>query len=127
MIRTDVNVNWTIQRGFPWARISLFTEQIPCVPCAVFLSERDALVPAAKVEKYLRSKGSVVLDASEAGRDHFASFSRPSHPINVTIFRSQGHGDWPLELSANRQVAQAAGALVNQIRPMANDEFQTSY
>lgn len=43
MIRTDVNVNWTIQRGFPWARISLFTEQIPCVPTAVFLSENDAL------------------------------------------------------------------------------------
>jgi hypothetical protein len=43
MIRTDVNINWTIQRGFPWARISLFTEQIPCVPCAVFLSDNDAL------------------------------------------------------------------------------------
>ena len=43
MIRTDVNVNWTIQRGFPWARISLFTEQIPCVPCAIFLSDNDAL------------------------------------------------------------------------------------
>jgi len=49
MIRTDVNINWTIQRGFPWARISLFTEQIPCVPCAIFLSEQDALVPSAKV------------------------------------------------------------------------------
>ena len=28
MIRTDVNVNWTIQRGFPWARISLFSEYL---------------------------------------------------------------------------------------------------
>eukprot|EP00581_Thalassiosira_minuscula_P014098 CAMPEP_0183720086 /NCGR_PEP_ID=MMETSP0737-20130205/12798_1 /TAXON_ID=385413 /ORGANISM="Thalassiosira miniscula, Strain CCMP1093" /LENGTH=743 /DNA_ID=CAMNT_0025949897 /DNA_START=717 /DNA_END=2948 /DNA_ORIENTATION=+ len=126
MIRTDVNVNWTIQRGFPWARISLFTEQIPCVPCAVFISELDALVPSAKVEKYLRSKGAVVLDASEvSGRDHFASFSKASHPINVTVFRNQGHGDWPLELSSNRQVAQCAGALVSQIRPVANDEFQS--
>ena len=117
MIRTDVNINWTIQRGFPWARISLFTEQIPCVPCAIFLSEKDALVPAAKVEKYLRSKGAVVLDATDvSGRDHFESFSKPSHPINVTIFRNQGHGDWPLELSTNRQVAQAAQSLVNQIR-----------
>lgn len=126
MIRTDVNVNWTIQRGFPWARISLFTEQIPCVPCAVFLSELDALVPSAKVEKYLRTKGAVVLDACDvSGRDHFASFSKSSHPINVTVFRNQGHGDWPLELSANRQVAQAAGALVNQIRPVANDDFNS--
>lgn len=118
MIRTDININWTIQRGFPWARISLFTEQIPCVPCAVFLSEHDALVPSAKVEKYLRSKGAVVLDACQvSGREHFESFSKSSHPINVTIFRNQGHGDWPLEMPANRQVAQAAGALVNQIRP----------
>ena len=119
MIRTDVNVNWTIQRGFPWARISLFTEQIPCVPCAVILSEHDALVPTAKVEAYLRWKGAAVLNASEAGRDHFGSFSQPGHPINVTIFRDQGHGDWPMQLSTNRQVAQAAGALVEQIQPIA--------
>lgn len=124
MIRTDVNVNWTIQRGFPWARISLFTEQIPCVPCSVFLSELDTLVPSAKVEKYLRRKGAVVLDSCKvSGRDHFKSFSTPSHPINVTIFRDQGHGDWPLELSTNRQVAQAASALVSQIRPVAFDDY----
>jgi len=122
MIRTDVNVNWTIQRGFPWARISLFTEQIPPVPCAVFLSDQDALVPSDKVEAYLRSKGSVVLDAEQAGRDHFGSFSKPSHPINVTIFRGQGHGDWPLALSENQQVAQAASALVDQIRTVAGGE-----
>ncbi|KAL7539159.1 hypothetical protein ACHAXR_009065 [Thalassiosira sp. AJA248-18] len=109
MIRTDVNVNWTIQRGFPWARISLFTEQIPCVPCAVFLSEHDALVPSAKVEKYLRSK----------------ALSRASHPITVTIFSKQGHGDWPLELSANRQVAQSVAVLVNQIRSVASEEFHS--
>eukprot|EP00584_Thalassiosira_punctigera_P009881 CAMPEP_0172533364 /NCGR_PEP_ID=MMETSP1067-20121228/6095_1 /TAXON_ID=265564 ORGANISM="Thalassiosira punctigera, Strain Tpunct2005C2" /NCGR_SAMPLE_ID=MMETSP1067 /ASSEMBLY_ACC=CAM_ASM_000444 /LENGTH=737 /DNA_ID=CAMNT_0013318001 /DNA_START=524 /DNA_END=2740 /DNA_ORIENTATION=+ len=123
MIRTDVNINWTIQRGFPWARISLFTEQIPCVPCGIFLSELDALVPSEKVEKYLRSKGAVVLDAEVSGTDHFSSFARASHPLNVTIFRNQGHGDWPLELSANRQVAQAASALVNQIQPVDNDEY----
>jgi hypothetical protein len=122
MIRTDVNVNWTIQRGFPWARISLFTEQIPCVPCAVFLSERDALVPTAKVEKYLRSKGAVIVDACDAGLDHFGSFSRQTHPINVTIFRNQGHGDWPLETSTTHQVAQAAKALVNQIQPVVSED-----
>ena len=124
MIRTDVNVNWTIQRGFPWARISLFTEQIPNIPCSIFLSENDALVPSAKAEKYLRSKGAVVLDASEAGKEHFASFSKLESPINVTIFRNQGHGDWPLELSANRQVAEAAGILMTQIRQIATDDSQ---
>jgi hypothetical protein len=124
MVRTDVNVNWTIQRGFPWARISLFTEQIPCVPCAVFLSERDALVPTAKVEKYLEKKGAVVLDACDAGTDHFGSFSKQSHPINVTIFRNAGHGDWPLETSTNRQVARAASTLVNQIQPVSTEDFR---
>ncbi len=124
MIRTDVNVNWTIQRGFPWARISLFTEQIPCVPCAVFLSERDSLVPTAKVEKYLRSKEAVIVDASDAGLDHFRSFSRRSHPINVTIYRNHGHGDWPLERSATRQVAQAAQALVDQIQSVGSEDLR---
>ncbi len=125
MIRTDVNINWTIQRGFPWARISLFVEQIPNVPCSVFLSENDALVPSAKAEKYLRSKGAVVLDADDASLDHFDSFSRPGSPINVTIFRNQGHGDWPLELSSNQVVAEAAGALMTQICPFAIEDHTT--
>ena len=90
-----------------------------------FLSELDALVPSAKVEKYLRTKGAVVLDTSEGNRDHFASFSKPSHPINVTVFRNRGHGDWPLELSANRQVAQAADDIVQLIRPIPEDEFHS--
>lgn len=81
-------------------------------------------MPAAKVEKYLRSKRAAVRDACDAGRDHFSSFSKASHPINVTIFRNQGHGDWPLEISSNRLVAQAASALVDQIRAVSNDEYQ---
>jgi hypothetical protein len=69
------------------------------------------------VEKYLKSKGAVVLDASVAGMNHSSSFSDVSgHPINVSVFRGQGHGDWPLELSTNRLVAQAAECLVKQIK-----------
>jgi len=35
-IRTDVIINWTIQRNFPWAKITLFAEEIPKnVPCVV--------------------------------------------------------------------------------------------
>jgi hypothetical protein len=63
-----------------------------------------------------------VLDACDAGQDHFGSFSKPSHPINVTILRDQGHGDWPMDLSMNRHVAQAAGALVEQIQSVVNDD-----
>jgi len=67
-------------------------------------------VPTRKVEKYLKSKGCVVQDASEADRSHFSS------PVNVSVFRGQGHGDWPLDLSSNQLVARAAGYLVEQIK-----------
>jgi hypothetical protein len=55
MVRTDVIINWTIQRSFPWAWVVLFVEQID-VPVSIFLSEKDALVPADRVEAYLRTK-----------------------------------------------------------------------
>uniref|UniRef100_A0A6T8I3H4 Uncharacterized protein n=1 Tax=Proboscia inermis TaxID=420281 RepID=A0A6T8I3H4_9STRA len=61
MVRTDMMVNWIIQRGFPWARISLFLEEIPC-KCAVFLSKEDALVPANKGEDYFQQNGLSVQD-----------------------------------------------------------------
>ena len=75
------------------------------------------VVPSKKVEKYLKSKGAMVLDANVADKKHFSSFSKVAgHPINVSVFRGQGHGDWPLELSSNQLVAQAAGYLVEQIK-----------
>ena len=75
-----------------------------------------AKVPSRKVEKYLESKGSLVLDASAADGKHFSSFSGfAGHPINVSVFRGQGHGEWPLELSSSKLVAQAAGHLLEQI------------
>ena len=61
MVRTDMMVNWTIQRGFPWIRISLFLEEIPC-KCAMFFREEDVLVPANKVEDYFRRNGLSVRD-----------------------------------------------------------------
>jgi pimeloyl-ACP methyl ester carboxylesterase len=105
IIRTDVIVNWTIQRSFPWSWISLFVEQIK-VPCAVFLSEKDALVPAEKVEIYLRSLKVPVQDF-ETAREQFLlqrqgriddsssmSSAGDSASIQCTIFRGDGHGDW---------------------------------
>eukprot|EP00550_Attheya_septentrionalis_P006772 CAMPEP_0198295274 /NCGR_PEP_ID=MMETSP1449-20131203/26888_1 /TAXON_ID=420275 /ORGANISM="Attheya septentrionalis, Strain CCMP2084" /LENGTH=643 /DNA_ID=CAMNT_0043995529 /DNA_START=746 /DNA_END=2677 /DNA_ORIENTATION=+ len=88
MVRTDVIINWTIQRSFPWARIALFTEQIP-VPSCVFLSDGDQLVPAELAETYLKSKGAPVKDFDHADKAHFAT-----GPLNVTVFRGDGHGDW---------------------------------
>lgn len=60
-IRTDMMVNYTIQRAFPWAWISLFLDQIH-VPCTVFLSEKDALVPSEKVEEYFKSNDVPIAD-----------------------------------------------------------------
>ncbi|KAL3921024.1 MAG: hypothetical protein SGILL_002971 [Bacillariaceae sp.] len=62
-IRTDMMVNYTIQRAFPWAWISLFLDQIH-VPCFVFLSDEDALVPSEKVEQYLRSNDVPIADSN---------------------------------------------------------------
>lgn len=87
MVRTDVSINWTIQRSFPWLWVILFTEQID-VPAAIFLSEKDALVPATNVEAYLRTKDVPVQNFEGVTEDHFR------HPINCTVFRGDGHGDW---------------------------------
>jgi hypothetical protein len=87
MVRTDVIINWTIQRSFPWAWVILFVEQID-VPVSIFLSEKDALVPSDKVEAYLRTKDVPVENFEGVTEDHFR------HPINCTVFRGDGHGDW---------------------------------
>eukprot|EP00590_Aulacoseira_subarctica_P006159 CAMPEP_0172420520 /NCGR_PEP_ID=MMETSP1064-20121228/6882_1 /TAXON_ID=202472 /ORGANISM="Aulacoseira subarctica , Strain CCAP 1002/5" /LENGTH=843 /DNA_ID=CAMNT_0013160523 /DNA_START=261 /DNA_END=2792 /DNA_ORIENTATION=+ len=88
IVRTDVNVNWTIQRGFPWTRVALFVEQIP-VKAAVFLSEKDCLVPTADVQRYLSSKGASLRNFPDIDLDHFRSGD-----ISVTTFQGVGHGDW---------------------------------
>ena len=89
MVRTDIIVNWTIQRAFPWAWIALFVEQIN-VPCTVFLSDKDALVPAEKVEQYLRSKNFPVCDASSATKDFFVE----NGDLHLCVFRGDIHGGW---------------------------------
>jgi pimeloyl-ACP methyl ester carboxylesterase len=110
MVRTDIIVNWTIQRSFPWAWIILFTEQIE-VPCAVFISAKDSLVPAAKIEEYFKSKGIPVRDFETCSEENFFEGTtmptlpplketiRPStadqYPrIVCSVFRNDGHGDW---------------------------------
>lgn len=90
IVRTDVIVNWTIQRSFPWAWIILFTEQIR-VPTTVFLSEKDALVPSVKVESYLSDHQVPMCDFKpDMKMDHFESKS----VVNGCVFRGDGHGGW---------------------------------
>jgi hypothetical protein len=86
-VRTDVNVCWTIQRAFPWNCIALFCEQIP-VRAAVFLSEKDEIVPTLDVQRYLSSKGAIIKTFPEIEQDHFLSAN-----VSVTVFQGVGHGD----------------------------------
>ena len=47
------------------------------------------LVPAAKVEAYMHSKGAPIKDFVDATRQHFEDSA-----MNVTVFRGDGHGGW---------------------------------
>jgi pimeloyl-ACP methyl ester carboxylesterase len=124
MVRTDIIVNWTIQRSFPWAWVILFADQIE-VPCVVFLSEKDALVPVAKVVEYFKTKDIPIVDVENCTEEFFfsgetavphagsassarneklsaiqddaseATESICSGPqISCTIFQGDGHGEW---------------------------------
>lgn len=93
IVRTDVIVNWTIQRSFPWSWIILFTEQIR-VPCSVFLSDKDALVPAGKIEDYLKSQNIPVRDIHGITQPPKSYFEDDSELINCSVFRGHGHGRW---------------------------------
>jgi len=86
-VRTDMMVSWTIQRAFPWTWIALFLDQIH-VPCTVFLSEEDALVPAEKVEKYFRSQNVPVSDASTVNE----SFFEAEGDVKACVWRGGYHG-----------------------------------
>ncbi|GKY91486.1 hypothetical protein MPSEU_000120800 [Mayamaea pseudoterrestris] len=88
-VRADAIVNWTVQRSFPWAWISLFLDQID-VPCSVFLSERDTLVPAAQVESYFRRNNVPVTDFAQLDE----TFLTQDAPCHCVLFRGDGHGDW---------------------------------
>jgi len=116
MVRTDVMINWTIQRSFPWSRILLFTNDLPQdIPCAVFLSSRDDLIPAKVVEDYLKSKGAQVKDFNDImSSDTWATEHFASGPLSVTIFRGDLHGDWTLRPTDAKGIALAANVLSSQ-------------
>lgn len=109
MVKTDVIVNYTIQRCFPWARIILFVDDIPDIPCSVYLSEHDSLIPVETVVKYFRMKGAHFCDEKVATSDHYKK-----GPINVTILKGDVHGDWTERPSTSRRIANAASILTEQ-------------
>jgi hypothetical protein len=116
MIRTDVIINWTIQRSFPWSRIILFTENIPTIPCNIFLSDLDVLIPVDTVKDYLSSKGAKIQSWKDANETHYSQ-----GPINVTTFNGVGHGDWALDGNCVDAIVTAVSVVVDQVESFKDD------
>ena len=98
IVRTDLIVNWTIQRAFPWSWIILFLNQIQ-VPCHIYLSDKDMLVPAKKIEDYLRACSIPIRDFGDEAP--VVSNEGKYSNIACTVFRGDGHGEWTEKNTAN--------------------------
>lgn len=94
MIKTDVMVNWSVQRNFSWVRGNLFVEDIGDKPYTVFLSGKDNVAPSTVQEAYLRSHGCQVKDADQVSPQDYKRGN------SVVVFPGCDHGLWllnPLE------------------------------
>jgi len=87
LIRTDLMVHFTLQRAFPWSRISLFVEELEGLNTAVFLSEEDCLVPSDKISTYINRKGGVV-----GSSDDWENFFRGVGGEGSPMERNEGTG-----------------------------------
>jgi len=111
-VRTDVNVNWAIQRAFPWTRVALFVEQLPPnIKVAVFLSERDTLVPTSHIRNYLTRKGALHREYPEGCHSQYYA----SGDITITTFNNVGHGDWAENSDMVLAVSHAVDTLCIQV------------
>jgi hypothetical protein len=64
------------------------------------------LVPAAKVEDYLKSKGAPIKDFNQVGVEHFSKGD-----LNVTVFRGDVHGGWTERPSSAAMIADCVKVL----------------
>jgi len=111
MVKTNLIINWTIQRSFPWTRVVLFVEDIPAdIPCGVYISEKDLLVPAATVENYFRKSGVPIIDFRKG--DTIGKEER----LNVVVFRGDAHGDWCTQRPALMHIANTTRMLTRQYK-----------
>lgn len=89
IVRTDMMVNWAIQRNFSWARGNLFVEDIGKKPSAVFVSSHDLLAPSQLQEAYFREHGATVKSFADVSKEDFERSD-----LSVTVFQGGGHGEW---------------------------------
>lgn len=90
MIKTDMMVNWSVQRNFSWVRGNLFVEDIGDKPYTVFLSGKDSVAPSGVQEAYLRSHGCQVKDAYQVRPNDYKKGN------SVVVFPGCDHGLWLL-------------------------------
>jgi pimeloyl-ACP methyl ester carboxylesterase len=109
-IRTDMMVNWTIQRAFPWAWISLFLDQVH-VPCTIFLGDKDALVPSDKLEEYLQANNIPIADAATVTK----SFFDDKGDIKACVWRGGYHGIFTDTPHLVHDIAVACASLGNRV------------
>ena len=110
IVRTDMMVNWTIQRAFPWSWIVLFLDQIN-VPCTIFIADKDALVPAQKVLVYLKSNGVPLSDAATVE----SGFFEGDGDIKSCVWRGACHGAFTEEPEMGLTIALACSALCKKV------------
>ena len=110
IVRTDMMVNWTIQRAFPWTWIVLFLDQVN-VPCTIFLADKDALVPAEKVMDYLRSNEVPLADAATAQSEYFEQ----KGDIKSCCWYGAEHGSFTEEPEMVPVIALACNALCQKV------------
>lgn len=110
IVRTDMMVSWTIQRAFPWTWIVLFLEQIR-VPCTVFIGDKDALVPAEKIEAYLRMYGVPISDADLVEKSFFES----EGDLKACVWRGGIHGSFTEEPEMVPDITMACNALCSKV------------
>ena len=89
----------------------LFVEDIPAdIPCGVYISEKDLLVPAATVENYFRKSGVPIIDFRKG--DTIGKEER----LNVVVFRGDAHGDWCTQRPALMHIANTTRMLTRQYK-----------
>lgn len=110
IVRTDLMVNWTIQRAFPWTWIVLFLDQIN-VPCTVFVSDKDGLVPAEKILSYLKSNGVPLSEAATVDREFFEG----EGDLKSCVWREAVHGAFTEQPEMVPNIAIACNALCKKV------------
>lgn len=111
--KTAVSQQNESKRAFPWIWIALFVEQIQ-VPCTIFLSDKDALVPAERVENYFKSKDIPICDAGSVEREFFDT----SGDINAVVFRGSEHGGFTEHPHMLLPIAEACDSLCSRVEEM---------